>query len=81
MEKKRQEEGRVRQWTEVRCQKGESRSGYKKNDTEGGKKRDVRRRYMKGNKNERRDMSGQKTKKEGKAMSTMFGMAEILKHK
>lgn len=39
MEKKCQEEGRVRQWTEVRCQKGESRRGYKKNDTEGKKKR------------------------------------------
>ena len=27
--KKCQEEGRVRQWTEVRCQKGESKTGYK----------------------------------------------------
>lgn len=49
MEKKCQEEGRVRQLTEVRYQKGESRRGYKKNDTE-GEKRDVRRRYMKGKK-------------------------------
>lgn len=43
----------------------EQESVIKKNDTE-KKKGDVRGRYMKGNKNERKDMSGQKTERGGR---------------